>query len=56
MTRTTVFLPLVAIVSALAAVSMGQDTLVPLQFLGIGMAVSGVIMAQARSEIKEESL
>ncbi|MBQ1673643.1 MAG: DMT family transporter [Bacteroidales bacterium] len=47
MTRTTVFLPLVAIVSAVAASLLGQDTLEPLQFVGIAVAMIGVVMAQA---------
>ena len=47
MTRTTVFLPLVAIVSAVAASLLGQDTLEPLQFVGIAVAMLGVVMAQA---------
>ncbi len=47
MTRTTVFLPLVAIVSAVAASLLGQDTLKPLQFVGIAVAMLGVVMAQA---------
>ena len=46
MTRTTVFLPLVAIVSAVAASLLGQDTLEPLQFVGIAVAMIGVVMAQ----------
>ena len=46
MTRTTVFLPLVAIVSAVAALVMGQDTLHPLQMAGIVVAMAGVAMAQ----------
>lgn len=46
MTRTTVFLPLVAIVSAVAASLLGQDTLEPLQFVGIAVAMLGVVMAQ----------
>lgn len=46
MTRTTVFLPLVAIVSAIASILMGQDTLHPMQMAGIVMAMAGVVMAQ----------
>jgi len=46
MTRTTVFLPLVAIVSAIAASLLGQDRLYPLQFAGILVAMLGVVMAQ----------
>ena len=46
MTRTTVFLPLVAIVSAVASFLMGQDTLLPLQMAGIVVAMAGVVMAQ----------
>ena len=46
MTRTTVFLPLVAIVSAVAAMLMGQDVLRPLQLAGIVVAMAGVVMAQ----------
>ena len=46
MTRTTVFLPLVAIVSAVAASLMGQDTILPLQMAGIVVAMAGVVMAQ----------
>ena len=46
MTRTTVFLPLVAIVSAVAALILGQDTLHPLQMAGILIAMAGVVMAQ----------
>ena len=46
MTRTTVFLPLVAIVSAVAASMLGQDDLVPLQFAGIALAMAGVVMSQ----------
>ena len=48
MTRTVVFLPLVAIVSAVAASLMGQDEIKPLQFAGIALAMTGVAMAQAR--------
>lgn len=46
MTRSTVFLPLVAIVSAVAASLMGQDTILPLQMAGIVVAMAGVVMAQ----------
>lgn len=46
MTRTVVFLPLVAIVSAIAASMMGQDTILPLQMAGIVVAMVGVVMAQ----------
>jgi drug/metabolite transporter (DMT)-like permease len=46
MTRTVVFLPLVAIVSAIAASLMGQDTILPLQMAGIVVAMAGVVMAQ----------
>ena len=46
MTRTTVFLPLVAIVSAVASMLMGQDTLLPMQLVGIVVAMAGVVMAQ----------
>jgi Permeases of the drug/metabolite transporter (DMT) superfamily len=46
MTRTVVFLPLVAIVSAGAALILGQDTLKPLQMVGIVVAMAGVVMAQ----------
>ena len=52
MTRTTVFLPLVAIVSAVAATLMGQDTLKPLQMAGIVVAMAGVVMAQSTKETK----
>ncbi len=50
MTRTTVFLPLVAIVSAVAASLMGQDTLLPLQMVGILVAMAGVVMAQYQKQ------
>ena len=50
MTRTTVFLPLVAIVSAVAAQILGQDTLHPLQMTGILIAMAGVVMAQYTSQ------
>ena len=46
MTRTVVFLPLVAIVSAIASLILGQDTLRPLQLAGIVVAMAGVVMAQ----------
>ena len=46
MTRTVVFLPLVAIVSAVASLVMGQDTIKPLQMVGIVVAMAGVVMAQ----------
>ena len=49
MTRTTVFLPLVAIVSAVAALILGQDNLHPLQMAGILIAMAGVVMAQYTS-------
>lgn len=52
MTRTTVFLPLVAIVSAVAASILGEDSLKPLQMAGIVFAMAGVVMAQY---IKEEN-
>ena len=54
MTRTTVFLPLVAIVSAVAASLLGQDTILPLQMAGIVVAMAGVVMAQYNPEIKHE--
>ena len=50
MTRTTVFLPLVAIVSAVAALILGQDTLHLLQMAGILIAMAGVVMAQYTSQ------
>lgn len=50
MTRTTVFLPLVAIVSAVAASILGQDDLKPMQFAGIALAMAGVLMAQTESK------
>ena len=50
MTRTTVFLPLVAIVSAVAALILGQDALHPLQMAGILIAMAGVVMAQYTSQ------
>ena len=50
MTRTTVFLPLVAIVSAVAALILGQDMLHPLQMAGILIAMAGVVMAQYTSQ------
>ena len=46
MTRTVVFLPLVAIVSAVASLLLGQDTIRPLQLVGIVAAMAGVVMAQ----------
>ena len=46
MTRTTVFLPLVAIVSAVASLILGQDTLHTMQLVGIVVAMVGVVMAQ----------
>ena len=55
MTRTTVFLPLVAIVSAVAASLLGQDTLEPLQFVGIAVAMLGVVMAQASFKIEKDN-
>ena len=54
MTRTTVFLPLVAIVSAVAATVMGQDRLLPLQMAGIVVAMAGVVMAQYNPEKTNE--
>ena len=54
MTRTVVFLPLVAIVSAVAASLMGQDTLLPLQMAGIVVAMAGVVMAQYNPQRKHE--
>ena len=53
MTRTTVFLPLVAIVSAVAASLLGQDDLHPLQTAGILVAMVGVAMAQYSQENKK---
>jgi len=53
MTRTVVFLPLVAIVSAVAASLMGQDTILPLQMAGIVVAMAGVVMAQYVKPEKE---
>ena len=53
MTRTVVFLPLVAIVSAVAASLMGQDTILPLQMAGIVVAMAGVVMAQYVKPKKE---
>ena len=35
-----------AIVSAVAASVMGQDTILPLQMAGIVIAMAGVVMAQ----------
>ena len=57
MTRTTVFLPLVAIVSAVAALILGQDSLKPLQMAGIVVAMLGVAMAQfnPQKETKNEA-
>ena len=55
MTRTVVFLPLVAIVSAVAALIMGQDTLRPLQMAGIVVAMAGVVMAQFNNEKVREN-
>ena len=54
MTRTVVFLPLVAIVSAVAASLMGQDTILPLQMAGIVVAMAGVVMAQYNSQTEHE--
>ena len=54
MTRTVVFLPLVAIVSAVAASLMGQDTILPLQMAGIVVAMAGVVMAQYVKPEKEQ--
>ena len=54
MTRTVVFLPLVAIVSAVAASLMGQDTILPLQMVGIVVAMAGVVMAQYVKPEKEQ--
>ena len=53
MTRTVVFLPLVAIVSAVAALFLGQDTLLPLQMAGIVVAMAGVVMAQYNNKKTE---
>ena len=55
MTRTTVFLPLVAIVSAVAALILGQDTLHPLQMAGILIAMAGVVMAQYTSQKRKQA-
>lgn len=55
MTRTTVFLPLVAIVSAVAASLLGQDALHPLQFVGIAVAMAGVVMAQTSFQKGEKN-
>jgi len=52
MTRTVVFLPLVAIVSAIASLVMGQDTIKPLQMVGIVVAMAGVVMAQYTKRVK----
>ena len=54
MTRTVVFLPLVAIVSAVAASLMGQDTILPLQMAGIVVAMAGVVMAQYNPQTEHE--
>jgi len=54
MTRTVVFLPLVAIVSAVAASLMGQDTILPLQMAGIVAAMAGVVMAQYVKPARED--
>ncbi|MCR5710158.1 MAG: DMT family transporter [Bacteroidales bacterium] len=50
MTRTVVFLPMVAIVSAIAALVLGQDTLSALQIAGIVLAMAGVVMAQYNNQ------
>ena len=50
MTRTVVFLPLVAIVSAIASMILGQDTIRPLQMVGILVAMAGVVMAQYQTK------
>ena len=56
MTRTVVFLPLVAIVSAVASLILGQDTLKPLQMVGIVVAMAGVVMAQyTKQETEHEA-
>jgi drug/metabolite transporter (DMT)-like permease len=55
MTRTTVFLPLVAIVSAVAALILGQDNLHPLQMAGILIAMAGVVMAQYTSQKRKQA-
>ena len=55
MTRTTVFLPLVAIVSAVAALILGQDTLHPLQMAGILIAMAGVVMAQYTPQKRKQA-
>jgi drug/metabolite transporter (DMT)-like permease len=55
MTRTTVFLPLVAIVSAVAALILGQDNLHPLQMTGILIAMAGVVMAQYTSQKRKQA-
>ena len=39
----------IAIISAIAASLLGQDALHPLQFLGIAIAMAGVVMAQAQN-------
>jgi len=54
MTRTVVFLPLVAIVSAVASSLMGQDTILPLQMAGIVVAMLGVVMAQYNPQANEK--
>ncbi|MBR0499401.1 MAG: DMT family transporter [Bacteroidales bacterium] len=56
MTRTVVFLPLVAIVSAVAASLLGQDEIRPLQFVGIALAMAGVAMAQAQTGVIDPKL
>ena len=56
MTRTVVFLPLVAIVSAVAASLLGQDEIRPLQFVGIALAMAGVAMAQAQTGVNNPKL
>ncbi|MBQ9398147.1 MAG: DMT family transporter [Bacteroidales bacterium] len=55
MTRTTVFLPLVAIVSAVAALILGQDNLHPMQMAGILIAMAGVVMAQYTSQKRKQA-
>lgn len=55
MTRTTVFLPLVAIVSAVAALILGQDNLHPLQMAGILIAMAGVVMAQYTAQKRKQA-
>lgn len=56
MTRTVVFLPLVAIVSAIAALILGQDTLSPLQIAAIVLAMAGVVMAQYNNQKELDSI